>query len=212
MFTGLIEHVGTVVRVRTLGQARQLRIDLGPLAQGLEVGASIAVDGACLTVAQFEANQAHFDVSATTVDTTTLGEFAQGRRVNLERPITLQDRLDGHLVAGHVDGLATLDRWQNSGEGKIGYFRTQKGIADFMISKGSLALNGVSLTIAELQGEAFSVALIAETLARTNLGQLQPGQKVNIETDLIGKYIAKFVGVNSSGTLSLEKLREHGFV
>lgn len=104
MFTGLIEHLGTVVGVRTLGQARQLRIDLGPLAEGLEAGASVAVDGACLTVAQFEAHQAHFDVSATTLETTTLGEFTQGRRVNLERPITLQDRLGGHLVAGHVDG------------------------------------------------------------------------------------------------------------
>ena len=211
MFTGLIEYVGSVVRVHTLGEARQLRIDLGPLAEGLETGDSLAVDGACLTTAGVQGGEADFDVTATTLDTTSLGGFGPGRRVNLERPITLQDRLGGHLVAGHVDGVATLGRWSASGQGKIGFFQTDKAITKLMISKGSVAVNGVSLTIAELQDGAFSVALIPQSLSRTNLGELRPGQKVNIETDLIGKYIARFVGSDSPKALSIERLREQGF-
>ncbi len=211
MFTGLIEHLGMVVGVGALGRPRQLRIDLGPLAQRFVAGDSLAVDGVCLTAALVEATQAVFDVTATTLDTTTLGEFERGRRVNLERPITLNARLGGHLVAGHVDGLTTLQRWSASGQGKIGFFQAPKRITDFVIAKGSVALNGVSLTIAELQDGAFSVALIPETLARTNLGELQPGQNVNVETDLIGKYIAKFIAANPAQSLTLETLKEHGF-
>ena len=211
MFTGLIEHVGVVVRVATLPAGRSLVIDLGPLAQGLAAGQSVAVDGVCLTAARIEGSQASFDVSPTTLETTTLATFETGRRANLERPITLQDLLGGHLVAGHVDGLATLQRWDDSGQGKIAHFKAPRSITDFMITKGSVALNGVSLTVAELGGEAFSVALIAETLARTNLGQLKPGHKVNIETDLIGKYIAKFVSGRAAQGLSMETLRQHGF-
>ncbi|MCK4849787.1 MAG: riboflavin synthase [Phycisphaerae bacterium] len=211
MFTGLIEHVGVVVQARTVPKGRELRIDLGPLAEGLEAGESLAVDGVCLTAACVHGSQADFDVTATTLDTTTLGGFGPSRRVNLERPITLQDRLGGHLVAGHVDGLATLGRWSASGQGKIGFFHAPKSITDFMISKGSVALNGVSLTIAELQDSSFSIALIPQTLARTNLGELQPGQSVNVETDLIGKYIAKFIAANPAQPLTLETLKEHGF-
>ena len=211
MFTGLIEHVGSVVRVHTLGEARQLRIDLGPLAEGLEVGDSLAVDGACLTAAGVQGRQADFDVTATTLDTTSLGGFGPGRRVNLERPITLQDRLAGHLVAGHVDGQATLLRCSASAQGKIAFFQAPKSITDFVIAKGSVAINGVSLTIAQLQESGFGIALIPETLARTNLAQLQPGQNVNVETDLIGKYIAKFTAANPARALTLETLKEHGF-
>ncbi len=211
MFTGLIEHVGVVVQVRTVPKGRELRIDLGPLAQGLTPGESVAVDGTCQTATNVEGLQVSFNAGATTLATTTLAEFTVGRRVNLERPITLQDRLSGHLVAGHIDGLATLQRWSASGQGKIGHFHAPKSITDFMISKGSVALNGVSLTIAELQDSNFSIAMIPETLARTNLAELQPGQSVNIETDLIGKYIAKFLAANPAQPLTLETLKEHGF-
>ncbi len=211
MFTGLIEHVGSVVQFGPIGQSRQLQIDLGPLSEDLRPGDSLAVDGVCLTATCVEGTQGDFDITATTLDTTTLGGFGPGRRVNLERPITLNDRLGGHLVAGHVDGLATLGRWSASGQGKIGFFHAPKSITDLMIRKGSLAVNGVSLTIAELQDGAFTIVLIPETLTRTNLAQLQPGQKVNVETDLIGKYIARFVGASSARTLSLETLKEHGF-
>ncbi len=214
MFTGLIEHIGVVAGVRRVGGALELRIDLGPLAEGLEPGDSVAVDGTCQTATKVQGSQVSFSTSVTTLAITTLGDFTVGRRVNLERPITLQDRLGGHLVAGHIDGVVTLERFSPSGQGKIGHFRALKSITDFMISKGSVALNGVSLTVAELRDGAFSVALIPESLARTNLGKLGPGQKVNIETDLIGKYIAKFMAVNrgpGGPGLSMETLKEQGF-
>ena len=214
MFTGLIEHVGLVVRAHKLSEGRQLRIDLGPLSQGLKPGDSLAVDGTCLTAASVQASQADFDVTSTTLGATTLGGFGAGRGVNLERPITLQDRLGGHLVAGHVDGLATLVSWSISGKGKIGHFHAPKSITDAMISKGSVALNGVSLTISELHSGAFTVALIPQTIARTNLAQLQPRQEVNVETDMIGKYVAKFMTANrgpGAPGLTLDTLKEQGF-
>ncbi len=211
MFTGLIEHVGVVAQVRPAGRTTQLSIDLGPICERLKLGDSLAVDGVCLTISRIDATQACFDVTATTLCTTTLGSFTTGRRVNLERPITLQDRLGGHLVAGHVDGQATLQRFSASGQAKIAFFQAPKSITDFMIIKGSVALNGVSLTIAELQDSSFSIPLIPETLARTNLGELKPGQNVNVETDLIGKYIAKFTAANPARALTLETLKEHGF-
>lgn len=211
MFTGLIEHLGVVVQLTPLPQGRALLIDLGPLAEGIVAGHSVAVDGVCLTATVIQGSQVSFDVSPTTLETTTLATFAPGRRVNLERPITLQDRLGGHLVAGHVDGLATLQRWDNTGQGRIAHFKAPKSITDLMITKGSVALNGASLTVAELAAETFSVALIGETLARTNLGQLKPAEKVNIETDLIGKYVAKCVAGRAAEGLSIDTLRQHGF-
>ena len=211
MFTGLIEHVGTVVQVRSVSNAKQLRIDVGGLAEGLRPGQSLAVDGVCLTATAVDGCQMSFDVSGQTLATTTLAEFAPGRRVNLERPITLQARLGGHLVAGHVDGLAALERWLIQEQSKIAQFQVESKLTDFMIEKGSVSLNGVSLTIVELKEEAFSIAIVPETLSRTNLGQLEPGQKVNLETDLIGKYVAKFVRSSPREGISMEMLQEKGF-
>ncbi len=156
MFTGLIEHIGVVAGVRRVGGALELRIDLGPLAEELKPGDSVAVDGTCQTAIKVEGPQVSFSSSATTLAITTLGDFTVSRRVNIERPITLQDRLGGHLVAGHIDGVVALERFSSSGQGQIGYFRASKSITDFMICKGSVALNGVSLTIAELQGGALA--------------------------------------------------------
>ena len=211
MFTGLIEYVGSVLQVRPVPTGEQLRIDLGPLAEGTRVGDSFAVDGVCLTVAAARGTHADFDVVATTLAATTLGGFTANSRVNLERPITLSDRLAGHLVAGHVDGLATLRTLSCQGKSRIAYFQTNRELTDFMIPRGSVALNGVSLTLASLENGAFSVALIPVTLTGTNLGQLQTGQSVNIETDLIGKYVAKLIAADRKGRITMETLREQGF-
>ena len=132
-------------------------------------------------------------------------------RVNLERPVTLAGRLGGHLVAGHVDGSATVRTQSWQGESQIASFVTGRDLTDLMIARGSVALNGVSLTIASLETGAFSVALIPVTLARTNLGALRPGQKVNVETDLIGKYVAKVLATGKGEGVTMETLLKSGF-
>ncbi len=212
MFTGLIEHVGTVLAVRTAGGGKELSIDLGPLAEELQIGGSVAVDGTCLTARSIQKGVAVFEVVDTTLSATTLGKFVVGRRVNLERPITLSGRLGGHLVQGHIDGTATLAKWTGQGSSGMARFQAPKELTDYMIQRGSVTVNGVSLTIADLADGSFAVALIGETLAATNLSDLQPGKRVNIETDLIGKYVAKFLTRAKDGRMSLETLREHGFV
>ena len=211
MFTGLIEYVGSVLQTRPVANARELCVDVGPLAEGLRLGQSLAVDGACQTVTAVNGLQASFDVSPETLRITTLAEFTRGRRVNLERPITLDAPLGGHLVTGHVDGLASLQRWSIQGQSKIVHFQADNKLTDFMVEKGSVSVNGVSLTIAELTETTFSVALIPTTLSSTNLAELEPGQKVNVETDLIGKYVARFLATGKKGQVTMEALREHGF-
>lgn len=212
MFTGLIEYIGCVVQVRSIEAGKEFAIDLGPLSEDLHLGGSIAVDGTCLTATSLQGQRASFQVVPTTLAATTLGEFQAGRRVNLERPITLQGRLDGHLVQGHIDGTATLAQWIPQGCAQMARFEVCTELTDHMIARGSVAVNGVSLTIADLAEGAFSVALIPATLAATNLGELRPGQTVNIETDLIGKYVTRFLASGSQTSLTLEALREHGFV
>ena len=211
MFTGLIEYVGKLAAVRTVPTGKQLQVELGPLTDGLQSGDSVAVDGVCLTVTTMEGGLGSFDVVATTLAKSTLGELSAGAAVNLERPITLQGRLGGHLVAGHVDGMAKLQRWSGQSGSQVAHFQTDRQLTDLMIPQGSVALNGVSLTVAEVDKVVFSVALIPTTLARTNLGQLKVGQRVNIETDLIGKYVAKFMAAGNQDRVTMETLREHGF-
>ena len=211
VFTGLIEYMGCVVGVRVLATARELCIDLGPLAEQLRLGQSVAIDGVCETVTAVDGFQARFDVSPQTLSGTTLSEFAPGRWVNLERPITLQSRLGGHLLAGHIDGMASLHRWSMDGESKVAHFQVDARLTNLMIEKGSVAINGVSLTIADLQDGSFSIAFIPATLESTNLGQLRPGQKVNIETDLIGKYVAKLLAADRKKPITMNTLWEQGF-
>jgi len=211
VFTGLIEYVGMVREVRVLPTGKQLQVELGTLADGLLIGDSVAVDGVCLTVVAIKGSMASFDVVATTLARTTLGELSSGRGVNLERPITLQGRLGGHLVAGHVDGTASRQKWSRASGGRSAHFKTDAQLTDLMIPQGSVSLAGVSLTVVDLANGTFSVALIPTTLARTNLGQLTVGQRVNVETDLIGKYVAKLLVTKKEGQVTMETLREHGF-
>ncbi len=214
MFTGIIRHVGTVTAVRPTPAGRSLRISLGPLVEGLRAGDSVAVCGACLTASDIDRNEASFDVIAETLSRTRLGNLAVGSRVNLERSLTLADALDGHLVQGHVDGLATVRRVRRDGGQWVIELAGGPELTGQMVPKGSVAIDGVSLTLAGVSGEEFSVALIPTTLAETTLGDLTPGDEVNIETDVIGKYVQKYlhqlVG-GGSGNLSLEKLRQAGF-
>jgi riboflavin synthase len=211
MFTGIIRHIGEVRTVERRGSAARLAIDVGPLAQGLGPGDSVAVDGACLTVASLDATMAWFDVVAETLSRTTLGALSSGSRANLERSLRMDSALDGHLVQGHVDGIASLRSVRRGGQ-ELWDFEGPVSLTEQMVSKGSVTLAGVSLTLAEVGEGRFSVALIPTTLEETTLGTLSVGDPVNVETDLIGKYVARYLSrVGQGSGVTLDKLKEAGF-
>jgi len=190
-----------------------VRIDLGPLVEGLSVGDSVAVAGACLTVANLKGSAAEFDVVAETLSRTTLGSLTPAARVNLERPLRLGDPIDGHLVQGHVDGVAKVLSVTGGGQHVV-EFAAPAELTGALVPKGSITVNGVSLTLLDVAEGQFSIALIPSTLARTTLGSLATGAKVNVETDIIGKYVRRYLQGNDAPAdgLTLEKLKETGFV
>jgi len=213
MFTGIVRHVGKVLAVGSRAGGRRLTVDLGPLAEGLARGDSVAVAGVCLTVAAVRGSQAEFDLGAETLAKTTLAGLAPPARVNLERPLQLADGLDGHIVLGHVDGPAEV-RAVHTGDQHVIEFAAAPYLLAQMVEKGSVCIDGVSLTLVNVTNKGFSVALIPQTLSGTTLGQLQPGAKVNIETDVIGKYVLKHLSWLSDrgGGITLEKLGQVGFL
>jgi riboflavin synthase len=214
MFTGIIRHVGTVREVQGRSGPKQLTIDMGPLGEGLAQGDSVAVNGACLTVGGPPGPDAVFDVTAETLQRTTLGSLRAGSKANLERAMKLSDSLDGHMVQGHVDGVVEVARIRRGGEHVI-EFAAPAELTDQMVSKGSVAVDGVSLTLTSVGGGGFSVVLIPTTLSQTTLGDLAVGAKVNIETDVIGKYVRGYLeqlGGGGGRSLTLEKLKKAGFV
>jgi riboflavin synthase len=225
MFTGIIEGMGEVVSVSPSGDGIRLRVRLGPLAAGLAPGASIAVDGACLTATEIPGADAVFDAGEETIQRTTLGQFRAGRRVNLERPLTPQSFLGGHFVQGHVDGIGRIAGIVRRPGGWIMEMTVPAELGAQMVPKGSVAMDGVSLTIVEAAGARFTVFLIPHTYERTTLGSKRVGHAVNIETDIIGKYVARYLSSDArcfptalgmapdqgpSG-LTEEKLKEQGF-
>jgi riboflavin synthase len=193
MFTGLVETLGTIRRVEPQGPARQLVIAASPLAGELAVGDSVAINGACLTVVARDGDTCQFQAGPETLERTNLGELAPGDRVNLERALRLGDRLGGHLVQGHIDGLARIAERRRAGEWDVVWFHCSAELAEQMVSKGSVAVDGVSLTLVDVTADRFSVALIPHTLAHTTLGFKQPGATVNLETDILAKYVWKCV-------------------
>lgn len=216
MFTGIIRHVGKVTNVRPSAGGARLAIDLGPLAAGLGLGDSMAVRGVCLTAAALDGRIASFDVIAETLKRTMVGELKVGDRVNLEPSLRVGQGLDGHIVQGHVDGLATLRTIVRGGQYVLEFSATTE-LTGQMVAKGSVAIDGVSLTLVEVSADRFSVALIPTTLGETTLGDLRPGDKVHIETDVIGRYVLKYLaqmGLQSpaAGGLTMEKLKDAGFL
>lgn len=214
MFTGIVQHVGVVQSTQKSSAGRVLAVDLGPLTQGLNLGDSVAINGACLTASKIEGAVAHFNAITETLSRTTLGSLARGSRVNLERALRLGQGLDGHIVQGHVDGLATLKRI-STGQEYVLEFSAGPELTDQMVPKGSVAVSGVSLTLVKAQPGLFSVAIIPTTLRDTTLGDLSVGDPVNIETDVIGKYVMKYLrglGAAPAAGLTLDKLREEGYL
>ncbi|MBA3709288.1 MAG: riboflavin synthase [Planctomycetes bacterium] len=193
MFTGIIEHVGRIAAIaHGLGGTR-LRVDLGPLAADAKLGDSIAVSGACLTIAQLEGSTAHFDVSEETRRKTTIGGWQEGRKVNLERALAFGQRLGGHLVAGHVDAVGRLAERRVDRTSERFTITLPDGGAVRVVEKGSLSVDGVSLTTWDCRGARCSIAVIPHTLANTTLGELRAGMPVNLEQDLIGRWVEAMV-------------------
>jgi riboflavin synthase len=191
MFTGLIETLGTVCRVDQDGAGRHLVVTEPKLAPQLTLGESVAVNGACLTVVERDAQTFRFQAGPETLLRTNLGELANGDVVNLERSLRLSDRLGGHLVQGHVDGLGTIASRKREGDWELVFVRCPVELAAQMASKGSVAVDGISLTLVDVTKDSFSVALIPHTLAQTTLGRKTVGAAVNLETDLLAKYVWK---------------------
>jgi len=212
MFTGLIETTGVIVRSeRTPGGVRLLLGSALPVAE-LSLGESIAVDGVCLTVTSFAEKGFTVDVSPESLAATTLGAKKNGARVNLERALKLSDRLGGHLVSGHVDGQAALLSVRRTGEFTRLEFSAPAALLSLMIVKGSVAIDGISLTINTVETSSFSVMIIPHTIEHTTLRERTPGDRVNIENDMIGKYVEKFVRAGSAQGVTRELLGKYNFL
>lgn len=198
MFTGIVTDVGQVVGMERAGDIARLVIDCGYDPQSVAIGASVANAGACLTVvarsARNQGSRLSFDVGAETLAVTTLGDLIAGQRVNLERPLKIGDELGGHLVSGHVDGLAEIIS-RDDFEGMARFrFRAPASLSRFITTKGSVALEGTSLTVNAVEGDDFEVLLIPHTLAVTTWGERRIGDKVNLEVDQMARYAARLVG------------------
>lgn len=193
MFTGLVECLGKVHAATDAAAGRRLVIAEPTIAAQATLGESIAVNGVCLTVVERDTLCIDFEVGPETLQKTNLGELAAGDRVNLERSLRLGDRLGGHWVQGHVDGVGRINQRQKQGEWEGVWFRCAPTLTAQMVNKGSVAVDGISLTVVEATTEGFSVALIPHTLALTTLGFKQVGDTVNLETDILAKYIWKYL-------------------
>ena len=193
MFTGIIEELGTVDAVTDLGDALRLAIAADLVLEDAKPGDSIAVNGCCLTVVETDGRTWSADVMQETLDKTSLAGVGAGDRVNLERAATLTTRLGGHLVQGHVDGVGTILERQPSEHWEVVTISLPEHLARYLVDKGSITVDGVSLTVVTAAPDRFSVSLIPETLARTTLGTKQAGDLVNLEADVIAKHLEKLV-------------------
>lgn len=191
MFTGIVEELGEVTAVEDLGDASRFRLRGPKVTADAKHGDSIAVNGVCLTVTEVGGGEFTADVIAETLSRSSLGALTVGSRVNLERPMVLGGRLDGHLVQGHVDGTGTLDERTEGGTVRIGL---PPGLAKYIVEKGSITIDGVSLTVVEAGDDYFTVSLIPTTLDLTTLGVKQPGDPVNLEVDVLAKYVERLLG------------------
>lgn len=209
MFTGLVEALGTIESIEQSGSGRTLTVRAENLFTDAALGDSIAINGCCLTIVRFGGTSATFEAGPETLAKTNLGQLQAGDRVNLERAMRADGRLGGHIVQGHVDGTATISKKIREQDWETIWFDAGP-LTREMVPKGSVTVDGVSLTVVEVADRLFSVALIPHTLAVTTLGIKRVGDTVNIETDILGKYVLKYLGQITSG-LTLDHLRAAGF-
>lgn len=217
MFTGIIEAVGEVVALEPRGGDLRLRVRSGKLPlEGIQLGDSIATSGVCLTVVDLPGDGYWVDVSAETLSCTTLRDWALGQRVNLERALTPTTRLGGHLVSGHVDGVGEVLERRDDARSVRFTLRTPAGLARYVAAKGSICVDGVSLTVNAVDGDRFELNIVPHTLAETTLAEFQPGRRVNLEVDVIARYLERLLlgeraAEPGKGGITREFLAEHGF-
>lgn len=193
MFTGIVEEVGVVRTLRRAGSGLELEIEAPLAAAGTRVGDSVAVNGVCLTVTRAEGDRLAFEAVAETLARSALGALAEGAGVNLERAMRADGRLDGHIVQGHVDGVGRVRELRRAGEDVRLFVDCEPAFAELLVEKGSVAIDGVSLTVVGVEPAGFDVALIPHTLAVTTLGRLAPGAPLNLEADVLGKYVKRYL-------------------
>lgn len=217
MFTGLVAELGTVQRLARQGNSYHLTVGAKKVLENLKIGDSVAVNGACLTVVRMDDSSFTADVMPETVRLTNIGSLQPGSRVNLERTLRLCDGLDGHIVSGHVEGLGTISEQRPEGIAVVVTIATPPELLKYIIKKGSIAIDGISLTVTEVTDTSFSVSLIPHTAKETTLGLKKVGDSVNLETDILGKYVERMLTWHQkqegkADTLDMNMLLENGFV
>ena len=215
MFTGIVEELGVVRSVRRGARSAELSIGARTVLSDLKIGDSVAVNGVCLTATAVDGGGFTADVMHETLRRSSLGALAPGSRVNLERAMAANGRFGGHIVAGHIDGTGTITEKRQDDNAVWYTVSAAPGLLRYVVEKGSIAMDGISLTVASVEADRFSVSVIPHTAAVTALGAKGPGDTVNLETDLIGKYVEKLLfpreDTPRTGGISLEFLAEHGF-
>lgn len=212
MFTGLIEETGIVKNTVISKDGMEITISCNKILEDIKLGVSICVNGACQTVTSFTNSDFTIQASNETLKVTNFKQLKKNDVVNLERALTLEKRIDGHIVSGHIDCTATFINSKNDGFSKEFFFKLPKEFSKYVIYKGSIAINGVSLTVASIKDDVFSVELIPTTLKEVNLSNLRSGDIVNIETDLFAKYVEKiFTSKDNTSKISYSFLEENGF-
>lgn len=196
MFTGIIEHLGTVDSVVKTDRGSRLSVDAGPVSSGIAIGDSVAVNGICLTVIEHVENRISFEAMGETLDRTNLGAVDQGDVVNLERPMPASGRFDGHIVQGHVDGLGTVRSIIEDGSSRRMWIDMPSDLLRYVVEKGSITLDGVSLTVTAVDEIGLEVVLIPHTLSVTTLGTRAVGDRVNLEVDVLAKYVERLLGAS----------------
>ncbi|MCX6998055.1 MAG: riboflavin synthase [Kiritimatiellaeota bacterium] len=214
MFTGIIQQVGALTALQRRGGAGRLTVQAGAWDSPLVPGESLAVEGVCLTVAEPAGAEIRFDVLAETLAKTNLGGKRAGAALNLERAVRAGDFLGGHLVSGHVDGPGTIRSIGRAGADRVVEVVCARELLHGIVAKGSIALSGISLTVVDLRADAFTVHIIPHTWEHTSLSRARAGDPVNLETDVIGKYVARFLETRTpaSSSMTLDKLRAAGFM
>lgn len=220
MFTGIIKETGTITRIIDRGQDKELTVTAGKLAGSINMGDSVSVDGVCLTVKDFDTGSFSFDVSSSTLKKSSLGNLKEGDSVNLEDSLLPDDKIGGHFVSGHVDSVSSIIDIIETGRSYEVTFSIDAAIAPFIAPRGSVAIDGISLTVTEATGDSFKTVIIPHTYKNTTLGRKKVGDSVNVEADMLARYIVNYLSHKQDSKddqlekdrILKEKLKENGFI